>query len=372
MRDPPEHNPHQRRQQALGRLGEDLLDVLVLGGGIVGSGVARDAAMRGLRVGLVEQSDFASGTSSRSSHLLHGGLRYLAQGYLRLVHEASMEKRVIHRIAPHLADPLAFVFPTRPGWAWAKWKLSVGVKLYDLLCGRRNLGKSSTLGRREVYDLLPGLTKKDITGAVRYYDGLTNDARLVIDTASLGGGPWGDRGELLRLPRRRASGRPLAVPRPGRRRRRRDRDPRPTGRQRHRPVVGSNPPQPHPAAADQGRPPGDRPPAAAGPRRRGADRGLPDPVRDSLGRASDPGHDRHRLRRPDRVAELRRRRYRLHPRRRRRRCFRKPGSAERTSSASGRACVRWWPTATAIRRTFRAATRSRWASPAGGTSPAAS
>jgi glycerol-3-phosphate dehydrogenase len=182
MRDPPEDNPHQRRQQALGRLGEDLLDVLVLGGGIVGSGVARDAAMRGLRVGLVEQSDFASGTSSRSSHLLHGGLRYLAQGYLRLVHEASMEKRVIHRIAPHLADPLAFVFPTRPGWAWAKWKLSVGVRLYDLLCGRRNLGASSTLGRREVYDLLPGLTRNDITGAVRYYDGLTNDARLVIDT----------------------------------------------------------------------------------------------------------------------------------------------------------------------------------------------
>lgn len=175
-------NPHEQRQKTLERLTGNPVDVLVLGGGIVGSGVARDAAMRGLDVGLIEQSDFAFGTSSRSSHLLHGGLRYLAQGFLRLVHEASMEKRVIHRIAPHLADPLAFVFPTRPSWAWAKWKLSIGVKLYDLLCGRRNLGKSSTLSRRQVFDLLPGLTHEDITGAVRYYDGLTNDARLVIDT----------------------------------------------------------------------------------------------------------------------------------------------------------------------------------------------
>jgi glycerol-3-phosphate dehydrogenase len=175
-------NPAQQRRDILQNLTKDVLDVLVVGGGIVGSGVARDAAMRGLRVGLIEQSDFAFGTSSRSSHLLHGGLRYLAQGFLRLVHEASMEKRVIHRIAPHLADPLAFIFPTRPGWAWAKWKLSIGVKLYDLLCGRRNLGNSCTMGRGKVSELLPGLTKKDITGAVRYYDGLTNDARLVIDT----------------------------------------------------------------------------------------------------------------------------------------------------------------------------------------------
>src|SRR5512134_4139711 len=78
-------------------------DVLVIGGGIVGSGIARDAAMRGLRVGLVEQHDFASGTSSRSSRLLHGGLRYLAQGRIGLVREASIEKRIIHQIAPHLS-----------------------------------------------------------------------------------------------------------------------------------------------------------------------------------------------------------------------------------------------------------------------------
>ncbi|MBN2217532.1 MAG: glycerol-3-phosphate dehydrogenase/oxidase [Pirellulales bacterium] len=175
-------HPNLARQATLGNLSERPLDLLVIGGGIVGSGVARDAAMRGLRVGLVEQYDFAYGTSSRSSHLLHGGLRYLAQGYLRLVHEASKEKRIIHRIAPHLAEPLAFIFPTRRGWQWARWKLSIGVKIYDLLCGRRNLGKSTTLNRRHTFELLPYLSRDGITGAVRYYDGLTNDARLVIDT----------------------------------------------------------------------------------------------------------------------------------------------------------------------------------------------
>src|SRR6478609_10286404 len=104
------------------------LDLLVIGGGIVGAGVARDAAMRGLKTGLVEQHDFAFGTSSRSSRLLHGGLRYLAQGRIGLVHEASVEKKIIHHIAPHLADPLPFIFPTYKGTEWKLWKLSIGVK----------------------------------------------------------------------------------------------------------------------------------------------------------------------------------------------------------------------------------------------------
>src|SRR6187399_1225800 len=99
------------RDAALTKLSAEPLDVLVIGGGIVGSGVARDAAMRGLRTALVEQADFASGTSSRSSRLLHGGLRYLAQGRIALVREASREKCVIGHIAPHLAQPLAFMFP---------------------------------------------------------------------------------------------------------------------------------------------------------------------------------------------------------------------------------------------------------------------
>lgn len=171
------------REKVSCRLTEDPLDILVIGGGIVGSGVARDAALRGLKAGLVEQYDFASGTSSRSSRLLHGGLRYLAQGHIGLVHEASVEKKIVHSIAPHLASPLAFVFPTyRENPEWALWKLRIGVKLYDLLCGGRNLGRSSWMNRRQTLEHLPGLRTERLTGAVRYYDGLTNDARLVLDT----------------------------------------------------------------------------------------------------------------------------------------------------------------------------------------------
>ena len=158
------------------------LDLLVIGGGIVGSGVARDAAMRGLRAGLVDRSDFAFGTSSRSSRLLHGGLRYLAQGRLGLVREASVEKMIMHRIAPHLAMPLPFIFPTRVGTQWKYWKLRVGVKVYDLLCGKQNLGKSSGIARERLLQMLPGLAPQDLTGAVRYFDAMTNDARLVLDT----------------------------------------------------------------------------------------------------------------------------------------------------------------------------------------------
>lgn len=159
------------------------LDVLVIGGGIVGSGVARDAAMRGLRVGLVEQQDLAFGTSSRSSRLLHGGLRYLAQGRVGLVHEASVEKKIIHHIAPHVADPLPFLFPTyKNNPHWVLWQLKIGVKIYDLLCGGRNLGASSWLSAGEILQKVPGLQQQGLNGAVRYYDGFTNDARLTIDT----------------------------------------------------------------------------------------------------------------------------------------------------------------------------------------------
>src|SRR5436189_3771492 len=140
----------ERRAAMLQSLLQDTLDLLVIGGGIVGAGVARDAAMRGLRVGLAEQRDFAFGTSSRSSRLLHGGLRYLAQGRLGLVREASVEKRILHRIAPHLAEPLPFIFPAYRGTDWPLWQLRIGVKLYDLLCSGKNLGKSATLSRAGV------------------------------------------------------------------------------------------------------------------------------------------------------------------------------------------------------------------------------
>lgn len=173
----------ERRVATLEALVQSSLDVLIVGGGIVGAGIARDAAMRGLRVGLVEQHDFAFGTSSRSSRLLHGGLRYLAQGRIGLVHEASVEKRIIHEIAPHLAEPLPFIFPTyRGNRHWVLWQLRIGVKIYDLLCGGRNLGKSTWLNRADVLERVPGLVSDGLRGAVRYFDGFTNDARLVLDT----------------------------------------------------------------------------------------------------------------------------------------------------------------------------------------------
>ena len=164
------------------QLQQQPLDVLVVGGGIVGSGVARDAAMRGLRTGLVEQHDFASGTSSRSSRLLHGGMRYLAQGRVGLVWEASKEKTLLRQIAPHLAQPLEFIFPTRKANGWPRWKLGVGVKVYDLLCGVGKGGGSGSMGVAETLRRVPGLDADQLTGAVRYYDALTNDSRLVLDT----------------------------------------------------------------------------------------------------------------------------------------------------------------------------------------------
>ena len=132
------------RSKTLRALTDAPLDLLIIGGGIVGAGIARDAAMRGLKTGLVEQHDFAFGTSSRSSRLLHGGMRYLAQGRLGLVHEASAEKKIVQHIAPHLAEPLPFIFPTyRENKNWVLWQLKIGVKIYDLLCGGRNLGRST-------------------------------------------------------------------------------------------------------------------------------------------------------------------------------------------------------------------------------------
>ncbi|MCS7306595.1 MAG: glycerol-3-phosphate dehydrogenase/oxidase [Thermoguttaceae bacterium] len=172
----------QRRRLIQQELSAGEYDLLIIGGGIVGAGVARDAALRGLRVALCEQYDFAFGTSSRTSRLLHGGLRYLAQGRIGLVWQASREKCILHRIAPHLAQPLEFLFPTYRRSGWPRWQLGIGVKLYDLLCSGRNLGPSHLLSAEEVRQILPGIRSEGLTGGVAYYDALTQDARLVLDT----------------------------------------------------------------------------------------------------------------------------------------------------------------------------------------------
>ena len=158
------------------------VDVLVIGGGITGAAIARDAALRGFRTALVEKGDFGSGTSSVSSRLIHGGLRYLEQYDLHLVLEASRERRVLLRIAPHLVRPLPFVFPVYRGARVPSWKLRCGLWLYDLLAAFRNVRVHRWLGRKATLRLEPGLRDKDLRAAGLYYDAQTDDARLVLAT----------------------------------------------------------------------------------------------------------------------------------------------------------------------------------------------
>ena len=158
------------------------LDVLVVGGGIVGACVARDAAMRGLAAGLCEMQDFAAGTSSRSSRLLHGGIRYLAQGRIGLVREAGREKAVLHRIAPHLFTPLPFLYPSLKGGPWSPAMLRVGTWIYDQLARSPDEPRSRRVPMDEIARLAPGIALNRLRGAVCYSDAMTNDSRLVIDT----------------------------------------------------------------------------------------------------------------------------------------------------------------------------------------------
>lgn len=175
--------PASDRGEQLTRLSDQSFDLLIVGGGIVGAGIARDAALRGVRTALVEQHDFAFGTSSRSSRLLHGGIRYLAQGRIGLVREASVEKTILHEIAPHLAEPMPFIFPAYRQFSdWPFWQLQIGVKIYDLLCSGKNFGPSSSISRDQLKSELPQLLDDGLKGAVRYFDGFTQDARLVLDT----------------------------------------------------------------------------------------------------------------------------------------------------------------------------------------------
>ncbi len=169
-----------RRSALFDALGASPFDVLVIGGGITGAGTARDAAMRGLRVALVEQSDFASGTSSRSSRLIHGGVRYLEHGQVSLVFESSRERRTLLRIAPHLVRPLPFTWPVYKGARIGRWKLAAGLTLYDTLALFRNVGRHQRLTAREVTSYEPHVSQQRLVGGARYWDSATDDARLTL------------------------------------------------------------------------------------------------------------------------------------------------------------------------------------------------
>ena len=174
--------PALTRTAQLARLRQRRFDVLVVGGGITGAGIARDAARRGLDVALVERDDFASGTSSRSSRLVHGGVRYLEHGHLRLVFESSHERRVLLRIAPHLVRPLAFTWPVYEGARVPRWKLRAGLLLYDLLALFRNVAPHRGLSATDIAEAEPMLERHALTGGARYFDAATDDARLTLAT----------------------------------------------------------------------------------------------------------------------------------------------------------------------------------------------
>ncbi|MEO8228053.1 MAG: glycerol-3-phosphate dehydrogenase, partial [Gemmatimonadota bacterium] len=171
------------RRSTLARLMADPVDLLVIGGGITGAGIARDAAMRGISVILVDQHDLASGTSSRSSRLVHGGLRYLEQRQFRLVSEAARERATLLAIAPHLVWPLEFVFPIHRGDRVPLWQLAAGVWLYDLLALFRKVRRHRVLGKRAMLEAEPMLRERGLAGGARYADAQCDDARLTIATA---------------------------------------------------------------------------------------------------------------------------------------------------------------------------------------------
>jgi glycerol-3-phosphate dehydrogenase len=154
-------------------------DILVIGGGATGAGVAVDAASRGFSVLLLEREDFAKGTSSRSTKLVHGGVRYLEQGNLSLVMEALKERGILLRNAPHLVHDLQFVVPNYSWWEAPFY--GIGLKLYDVLAGRYGFGKSRALSREQTLEHLPTLKQEGLQSGVIYHDGQFDDARLLID-----------------------------------------------------------------------------------------------------------------------------------------------------------------------------------------------
>lgn len=156
-------------------------DVAIIGGGATGLGVALDAAARGFHVVLVESHDFAKGSSSRATKLVHGGVRYLAQGNISLVHEALHERSMLLHNAPHLAQPLPFVMPSYAWWQTPFYGL--GLKLYDVLAGRAGLGATEFLSQAQTQACLPNIRPQGLKGGVKYWDGQFDDARLALALA---------------------------------------------------------------------------------------------------------------------------------------------------------------------------------------------
>src|SRR6187431_629424 len=171
-----------RRQDLMARVAEPHhYDVAIIGGGATGLGVALDAAARGFSVVLLESNDFSKGTSSRATKLVHGGVRYLAQGNIALVYEALRERTTLLKNAPHLAQPLPFVMPSYKFWETPFY--GIGLKVYDALAGKAGLGRTEFLGRERTLECLPTARPEGLKGGVKYWDGQFDDARLALALA---------------------------------------------------------------------------------------------------------------------------------------------------------------------------------------------
>ncbi|WP_249866200.1 glycerol-3-phosphate dehydrogenase/oxidase [Paenibacillus konkukensis] len=162
-------------------MAEEPLELLVIGGGITGAGIALDAATRGIRVGVLEKNDFASGTSSRSTKLIHGGLRYLKQGEIKLVQEVGRERAILYKNAPHLVIPAPMLLPVYKGGTYGYFASSIGLYIYDWLAGVARKERRKMLGRKETIEREPLLKKEGLKGGGLYYEYRTDDARLTLD-----------------------------------------------------------------------------------------------------------------------------------------------------------------------------------------------
>jgi glycerol-3-phosphate dehydrogenase len=171
------------RHENAERLADEEFDVLIVGGGITGVAVARDASLRGFHTALVEKDDFGSGTSSRSTRLIHGGIRYLEYGEFKLVFDACSERRLMRKIAPRLVRPLPFLYPIYRGQRPAPWKIRAGMVLYDALSLFRNAQNHRWLRPAEVQRREPLVAGRGLLSAGRYYDAQVDDARLTLVTA---------------------------------------------------------------------------------------------------------------------------------------------------------------------------------------------
>ncbi len=181
MKTPVTPQPSDRAQNLALLAGLGAVDLIVIGGGASGLGVALDASLRGLSVVLLESHDFAKGTSSRATKLVHGGVRYLAQGNIGLVREALHERSTLLHNAPHLAQPLPFVMPSYKCWEMPFY--GIGLKMYDALAGKAGLGSTQFLTAAQALQCLPGVNPHGLKGAVKYWDGQFDDARLAVALA---------------------------------------------------------------------------------------------------------------------------------------------------------------------------------------------